>query len=122
MGLPAIFCGVGEDANSGYVFVQESIPGAACFGCAFPHKLNDNRRPCPGTPATSDILRVVGGFATYAVDSLIMARPRNWNLRVTFLAGFIEDAGLKVEVRPNCPLCGGPAGTDLSAPASAPGE
>ena len=105
-GKPIVMCGVSEDANSGWVFVQESKPDTACFGCAFPNRLNDNQHPCPGTPACVDILKVMGGLALYAVDSLLMERPRNWNLRHVFLAGFIEDAHRIVERNPDCPLCG----------------
>ena len=47
--------------------------------------------------AFGDILKVIGGLALYAVDSLLMERPRNWNLRYVFLAGFIEDAHRIVE-------------------------
>lgn len=106
MAKPAIFCGVAEDAGSGWVFVQEGRAEAACFGCAFPHKVNDASHPCPGTPASADILTVVGGFAVYALDSLVMARPRHWNLRYVFLDGSLPDACLMVEKKPDCPLCG----------------
>jgi molybdopterin/thiamine biosynthesis adenylyltransferase len=106
MGKPAIFCGVAEDAGSGWVFVQDGAPGAACFGCAFPHKVNDVSHPCPGTPACADILTVVGGFAMYALDSLVMARPRFWDLRYVFLDGSLPDTCLTVERNPDCPLCG----------------
>lgn len=111
MGKAVVFCGVAEDAGSGWVFVQEASPDAPCFGCAFPHKLNDESHPCPGTPATVDILQVVGGFAVYAVDSVLMDRPRFWNLRYVFLDGSIPDNCLTVERNPDCPLCG-TSGTD----------
>lgn len=103
---PAIICGVSNDANSGYVFVQESRPGTACWACAFPHKVADIRHPCPGTPACKDILKVLGGFVLYAIDSLLMERRRNWNLRTVFLAGYLPDAARSVPVNPDCPLCG----------------
>ena len=106
MAKPAIFCGVAEDAGSGWVFVQEGNPGTACFGCAFPHRVNDARQPCPGTPACADILTVVGGFAVYALDSVVMARHRFWNLRYVFLDGSLPDTCLTVERNPDCPLCG----------------
>jgi molybdopterin/thiamine biosynthesis adenylyltransferase len=106
MAKPAIFCGVAEDAGSGWVFVQEGRPDAACFGCAFPQKVNDAKHPCPGTPASADILATVGGFVVYALDSLIMARPRFWNLRYVFLDGSLPDTCLTVERKADCPLCG----------------
>ena len=105
-GKPAIFCGVSADANSGYVFVQESIPGKPCFGCAFPQKINDKRHPCPNTPACKDILKVVGGFVMYAVDSIVMQRPRNWNLQLFYLDGTLPNTTRMAEHRGDCPLCG----------------
>ena len=107
MGKPALFCGVSRDANHGYVFIQESRPETPCFGCAFPEAVGQQRTPCPGTPACRDILKVLGGLTCYAVDSIVGERPRNWNLRWVFLAGFAEDAHRIVEKNPDCPLCGG---------------
>ena len=106
LGIPAIFCGVSADANNGYVFVQEAKPDSACWGCAFPQKVEDRRRPCPGTPACKDILKVLGGLVLYAIDSLLMPRPRNWNLRLVFLAGYVPDVARTVPKATSCPLCG----------------
>ncbi len=105
-GIPAIFCGVSNDANSGYVFVQESRPGTPCFGCAFPNKLNDKHHPCPNTPACRDILKVVGGYVMYAVDSLVMNRKRYWNLQLLYLDGSLPSTGRTAGVREDCPICG----------------
>lgn len=102
---PVIFSAVSSNAGSGYVFVQESKPTTPCFGCAFPHKVDDTIRPCPGTPACVDILTVVGGFVLYAVDSIVMDRPRFWNMRWIYLDGSLEDRSLKIPHNPNCPLC-----------------
>lgn len=107
-GKPAIFSGVSNDANSGYVFVQESVPGKPCFGCAFPNKITDKRHPCPNTPACKDILKVIGGFVLYAVDSIVMSRPRFWNLQIIYLDGSLPNTTRTVEVRNNCELCGQP--------------
>lgn len=104
-GKPVIFSAVSSDAGSGYVFVQESKPGTPCFGCAFPHRVDDRTQPCPGTPACIDILAVVGGSVLYAVDSVITNRPRFWNLRVVRLDGSLEDTAIRVAKNPNCPLC-----------------
>ena len=103
--VPVVFTAVSEDANHGYVFVQEK--NEACFGCLFPEALNDNREPCPNTPAVKDILKVVAGIVLYTVDSLIMKRKRNWNYKEVFLAGFVPDTNRIVERRKNCPLCQG---------------
>lgn len=103
-GMPCIFTAVSEDASHGYVFVQE--PGKACFGCQFPDEVNDGTYPCPGTPAVKDILKVVGGIVSYAVDSLLMKRLRCWQYMEIFLDGSIPDCAGKVERRADCKLCG----------------
>src|SRR5579862_1831457 len=55
--IPAIFCGVSRDADHGYVFVQTSE--GPCIGCVFPDMAEDDRFPCPGTPAIADILQAL---------------------------------------------------------------
>ena len=67
------------DGDHGYVFVQDKR--GPCIGCLFPDMVNDDRYPCPGTPAIADILQAVGALAVYAVDTLLMNRPRTWNYR-----------------------------------------
>lgn len=101
---PVIFTAVSNDANHGYVFIQE--PGKACFGCLFPKAVNDETTPCPNTPAVKDILKVVSGVVLYAVDTLFMERKRNWNYREIYLAGFVPDSSRNVERLGNCPICG----------------
>src|SRR5665213_2375097 len=62
--IPVIFTAVSRDADHGYVFIEES--GGPCIACLFPDMVNDDRYPCPGTPAVADILQAVGAFAVYA--------------------------------------------------------
>ena len=52
-----------------------------CIGCLYPDMVNDDRYPCPGTPAIADILQAVGALAVYAVDTLSWMRARTWNYR-----------------------------------------
>jgi len=100
---PVIFIAVSEDGDSGYVFVQE--PGQACFGCLFPHAVDDEtHHPC--SPAIIDILKVVAGVATYAVDTLIMDRKRNWNYKEVFLSGAVPERNAMIKRRDQCPICG----------------
>jgi molybdopterin/thiamine biosynthesis adenylyltransferase len=100
---PVVFLGTGPEANNGYVFVQE--PGKTCFACMFPYALESNTRlAC--IPSSIDILKSIGGIALYAIDSLIMDRPRPWNYREVFLDGFIKDRTLYQERWPQCPVCG----------------
>jgi len=78
-GVPVIFTAVSGDGDHGYVFVQEKE--GPCIACLFPDMADDDRYPCPGTPAIADILQAVGALAVYAVDTLLMKRPRYWNYR-----------------------------------------
>jgi molybdopterin/thiamine biosynthesis adenylyltransferase len=102
-GVPVIFSAVSRSADHGYVYVQE--PQGPCFGCMFPGSINDTTSPCPGTPAIVDILKVVTGIAVYAVDSLLMPRPRHWNYKAVYLATE-GDMTWTVAKRSDCTLCG----------------
>lgn len=77
--VPVIFAAVSADGDHGYVFVQER--GGATISTLYPDIDNDHRYPCPGTPAISDILQLCGGYAIYALDTVLMNRPRKWNYR-----------------------------------------
>ena len=103
-GIPVVFTAVDEAANYGYVFVQE--PGGACFVCLFPDSVSDTTDPCPGVPAVKDILKVVGGLALYAVDSVLMDRPRPWHYKTVYLDGSIPGQDWAVAKRGDCRLCG----------------
>ena len=101
--MPVIFTAVDEAASHGYVFVQE--PGKACFACMFPKSFDDKTYPCPGTPAVKDILKVVAGVTTYAVDTLLMKRLRCWNYKQVYLDGSIPGFDWQVVRREDCKLC-----------------
>ena len=103
-GIPAIFTAVSRDGDHGYVFVQGSE--GPCIACMFPDMINDDRYPCPGTPAIADILQAVGSLAVYAIDTLLMQRPRTWNYRrISLSEGSLDGAGM-VPAREGCQLCG----------------
>lgn len=102
-GLPAIHAAMGTDGNRLYVFVQE--PGAACWGCAFPHYVDDRTYPC-GLPGIIDCLMVVSGIIVYTVDTLISDRRREWNLREISLDGSIAERSKMVARNPDCVICG----------------
>jgi molybdopterin/thiamine biosynthesis adenylyltransferase len=104
LAVPVIFIAVDLFAECGYVFVQESLPNSACFGCAFPNTLQGRKAPC-FVPSSKDILKVTAGLALYAADSLLMERNRNWNYRLIHLAGYAPDVSLSIEKNSNCPLC-----------------
>lgn len=99
-GIPVIFTGVSASGDHGYVFVQDRT--GPCFACLYPDAAADDRFPCPGTPAIAEILQAVGALAVYAVDSLLMARPRAWNYRRVHLADGNFDGSMKIPVREDC--------------------
>jgi molybdopterin-synthase adenylyltransferase len=102
--IPAIFLAVDNRASRGYVFVQTSQPGKPCFLCLYPDADQDRLvHGCAG--ASIEILKVVAGIALYAVDSLLMPRPRPWNYKEVFLDGG-QDGARTIAVRPGCRLCG----------------
>jgi molybdopterin/thiamine biosynthesis adenylyltransferase len=98
--IPVIFAAVSRDGDHGYVFVQDSL--GPCVGCLFPDMADDERYPCPGTPAIADILQAVGSLAVYAVDTLVMKRPRSWNYRGIHLSNGCLDGSAIVPARPDC--------------------
>jgi molybdopterin/thiamine biosynthesis adenylyltransferase len=103
--IPVVFTSVSEDASHGYVFVQE--PGKACFGCLFKEAITDERYfPC--SPGVTDILKVVGGIVSYAIDSILMDRLRTWCFKNVYLCGSIPGNDWMVDRRKDCPLCSTP--------------
>jgi molybdopterin/thiamine biosynthesis adenylyltransferase len=101
--IPVIFTAVSRDADHGYLFVQDK--DGPCIACMFPDMVNDDRFPCPGTPAIADILQAVGAVAVYAVDTLLMKRPRTWNYRRLSLSDPSLDGGSMIAQREACELC-----------------
>ena len=101
-GIPVIFTAVSADGDHGYVFVREKI--GPCIGCLFPDAVNDDRHPCPGTPAIADILQAIGGMAVYAVDSCLMSRVKAWNYRRISLSRGTDDSAQQLETRDVCKL------------------
>jgi len=99
-GVPVIFAAVSRDGDHGYVFIQETE--GACIGCLFPDMADDDRFPCPGTPAITDILQAIGALVVYATDTLIMARQRAWNYRRISLSDGQIDGTVEVHQRADC--------------------
>jgi molybdopterin/thiamine biosynthesis adenylyltransferase len=101
--IPLVLNGVSRDGVQMYCAVQE--PSQACFGCLMPHAINDNQYPC-NLPGIIDVIQVVSGFTVYALDTILMRRHREWNLRMIALDGSIPDSALSIPQKDNCPLCG----------------
>jgi len=104
IGVPVVFTGVNTTGDQGYVFVQNKE--GACIACLYPDMVNDDRYPCPGTPAIADILQAVGALAVYAIDTLLMSRLRTWNYRRISLSDGASDGVAQVEVREGCAMFG----------------
>lgn len=100
--IPVIFTAVEARGNHGYVFIQ--APTGPCIGCLFPDLVNDESYPCPGTPAISDVLQLVGAMAAYAADSLLMERKRDWNYRAIYLSSGQYDWSGCITERADCRL------------------
>ncbi len=108
-GIPCVFFAVSTDTDWGYVFVQQ--PGAACWACMAKPDLADpdvgrNDLRCPGAPACCDILKALAGHALYAMDTLVMHRPRDWNYRAVSLSRSDFGASSIIQPRRGCPVCG----------------
>ncbi len=99
-GIPLIFAAVSRDGDHGYVFVQDEH--GPCIGCLFPDMINDDRYPCPGTPAIADILQAVGAVSVYAVDTLLVARAHGWNYRRISLSDRNLDGAAILPDRQGC--------------------
>ena len=80
-------------------------PGKACFGCLMPHEINNSLYSCK-LPGIIDINQVVSGFTVYALDTIIMERHREWNLRMLSLDGSLPESSLLMPKKDNCSLCG----------------
>jgi molybdopterin/thiamine biosynthesis adenylyltransferase len=101
--IPVIFTAVDRNACRGYVFVQESRLDTPCFLCLFPDAEYDRSvEGCTG--AAIDILKVMAGIVIYAVDTLLMDRPRAWNYKEIHLDDG-QDGHYTIKQRGQCSLC-----------------
>jgi adenylyltransferase/sulfurtransferase len=97
--IPLIINGVSRDGSQMYCAVQQ--PGQACFGCIMPQEINYSIYPC-NLPGIIDIIQVVAGFTVYALDTIILGRHREWNLRMLSLEGSLPESSLLVHKKYNC--------------------
>lgn len=103
--IPLVVSAVSADASLGYVFVQEGQ--GACWACALkPEQQTASAAVCPGVPAAIDILKVMAGISLYAIDTVLMARPRDWNYRMLSLSMGDFGRGSWIRRRKDCPVCG----------------
>jgi adenylyltransferase/sulfurtransferase len=107
--IPLVMSAVSRDGIQMYCAIQE--PGQACFGCLMPQAVNNHRYQC-NLPGIIDINQVVSGVTVYALDTVLMQRNREWNLRMFSLDGSIPDSSLYLSKNDNCPLCRQARGKD----------
>ena len=111
MGIPAVFYSLSPDTYSYEVFVQE--PEGPCWACIHPDPYKtglqgESRQGCPRTPAIADSCFIAVGYCCYALDSLIAARPRFWNLNRGYLHGEVAGRFERRTRSADCPCCGTP--------------
>ncbi len=99
---PLVNVAVDGRAEHAHIMIQET--GKACIACMNPGYLQDRKAPC-FVPSCIDCLFVADGLALFAVTSILLARPRDWNFRNVHLAGFMNDSPKLIDRNPICPLC-----------------
>jgi len=107
-GIPVIFVAVSRDTDLAQVYIQKR--GNACFRCVFQdvikHKNQDTTQRCPATPAIKDVLKLASAPVLYAIDSIFMQRPINWNFRILSLSGVQQEILQFMPYCENCSICG----------------
>jgi molybdopterin/thiamine biosynthesis adenylyltransferase len=101
--LPLVMSAVSRDGNQLYCAIQE--PKEACFACIQPTAVDDSTSPC-NLPGIIDVIQVLAGFTVFAVDTVLLKRHREWNLRALTLDGFMPDTSRVIPKRKDCPICG----------------
>lgn len=105
--IPTVIMGATVDANGGYVHLY--TPGNACWACLNGPDLRAGDGEyvrCPESAASVDILKVLGGIALYAIDTVLMNRPRDWNYWTVSLKDGGFGGSTMLPRRPDCPVCG----------------
>jgi molybdopterin/thiamine biosynthesis adenylyltransferase len=100
--IPLVMGAISRDGIQMYCAVQE--PEKACFGCIRPNEINDHSYPC-NLPGIIDINQVVAGFMVYALDTILMNRNREWNLKMVFLDGSVPETSKIILRNADCQLC-----------------
>lgn len=99
--VPVIITGLDTEANSGYVFVQNTA--APCFDCFRPDAGLGGT--CPAAPAVVDPTKVVAGITLFAGDTALMERHRTWDFFEFFLAGELPTRAVTIDPPDFCPEC-----------------
>lgn len=78
VGVPLIHVALRTTADGGIVTVGE--PGRACAGCYLSDVLGSRKGECPGAPAIIECCKVVSGYASFALRTVLTGAPRDWNV------------------------------------------
>lgn len=106
--IPAIFYSISADTFTYEVFVQDVTD--PCWACLYPARYKEGLEnlvfnPCSKTPSVADPCLEAVGLCSYALDSLLMRRPRYWNYRQGHLHGEIRETVLGILPSSGCSLC-----------------
>lgn len=108
-GIPAVFYSLSPDTYTYEVFVQDK--DGPCWACLHPERFLEGIQTfkpaqCPKVPSIADTCFMAIGLCSYALDSLVMGRFREWNFRQGHLHGQIPESIKEIGKRPDCPACG----------------
>jgi len=106
--IPATFYSISADTFTYEVFIQEAA--GPCWACLYPERYKDGLEnlvgnPCSKTPSVADPCLAAIGLCSYALDSLLIGRPRYWNFRQGHLHGEIPETIKQVPKSFFCDLC-----------------
>lgn len=100
--IPCVIIGLSDDSDYGYVFVQSSKPGGACWRCL--QKGSGGSSPC-GVAANINLPMLISGIVLSVCDSLVAEKQLAWNYRRLSLSGNIPDMTKTVPCWTECPNC-----------------
>lgn len=78
MKVPLVQVALRATADGGVVTVGQ--PGMACAGCYLSDVLGNRKGECPGAPAIIDCCKIVSGYASFALRTVLTGAPRDWNV------------------------------------------
>jgi molybdopterin-synthase adenylyltransferase len=105
--IPLVVHGVTANADYCSVLVWDPDGAGGCPGCLDPAAAGGAGRPMPCVAGSAvDVVDVSAGLVLYAIDSLLMDRPRHWDLFTVSLDGGRETGPRRLPRDPVCPICG----------------
>ena len=106
-GIPLIVHAVTANADYCTVLVWTPDGTSGCPGCFDPAAAAGAGGPTPCVAGSAvDIVDVSAGLVLYAIDSLVMDRPRSWDLFTVALDGGRATGPRHLPRDPACPICG----------------